>query len=60
METQFLTARQLEIMKWVRQGKTNYEIGVIMDISPFTVKNHLQKIYQRLKVSNRMQAVALY
>jgi len=46
-------------MKWVRQGKTNYEIGAIMDISPFTVKNHLQKIFQKLNVNNRVQAVAL-
>jgi transcriptional regulator EpsA len=58
LEVQVLTARQLEIMKWVRQGKTNYEIGAIMDISPFTVKNHLQKIFQRLNVNNRVQAVA--
>ena len=58
LEAQVLTARQLEIMKWVRQGKTNHEIGAIMDISPFTVKNHLQKIFQRLKVNNRVQAVS--
>jgi transcriptional regulator EpsA len=57
-EGQVLTARQIEIMQWVRQGKTNHEIGAIMDISPFTVKNHLQKIFQRLKVNNRVQAVA--
>lgn len=57
-ESQVLTARQAEIMKWVRQGKTNHEIGAIMDISPFTVKNHLQKIFQRLKVNNRVQALA--
>ncbi len=57
-EAQVLTARQTEIMKWVRQGKTNHEIGAIMDISPFTVKNHLQKIFQRLKVNNRVQAVS--
>lgn len=52
-----LTPRQQEIMNWVRQGKTNEEVGLIMGISPFTVKNHLQKIYARLKVSNRLQAV---
>jgi transcriptional regulator EpsA len=57
LEAQALTARQMEIMKWVRQGKTNHEIGAIMDISPFTVKNHLQKIFQRLNVTNRVQAL---
>jgi len=54
-----LTARQQEIMKWVRQGKTNAEIGDIMGISPFTVKNHLQKIFKRLSVNNRAQAVSV-
>jgi transcriptional regulator EpsA len=53
-----LSARQQEILKWVRQGKTNAEIGAIMDISPFTVKNHLQKIFQRLQVNNRTQAAS--
>jgi len=54
-----LSARHQEILKWVRQGKTNAEIGAIMGISPFTVKNHLQKIFQRLQVNNRTQAVSL-
>lgn len=54
-----LTARQQEIMKWVRQGKTNAEIGAIMGISAYTVKNHLQKIFKRLQVNNRAQAVSL-
>lgn len=58
LQAKVLTSRQMEIMKWVRQGKSNYEVGAIMGISPFTVKNHLHKIYQRLNVHNRVQAVA--
>lgn len=54
-----LTVRQQEILKWVRQGKTNPEIASIIGLSPFTVKNHLKIIYQKLDVSNRIQAVAL-
>ncbi|NQW94038.1 MAG: hypothetical protein HQ446_08400 [Polaromonas sp.] len=53
-----LTVRQQEILKWVRQGKTNPEIASIIGLSPFTVKNHLKIIYQKLDVSNRVQAVA--
>lgn len=53
-----LSAREHEIMDWVRKGKTNYEIGMILDISAFTVKNHLQRIFKKLDVINRAQAVA--
>lgn len=53
-----LSARELEIMDWVRIGKTNYEIGLILNISAFTVKNHLQRIFKKLDVSNRAQAVS--
>ena len=52
-----LTAREAQIMEWVRGGKTNYEIGKILDISAFTVKNHLQRIFKKMDVSNRAQAV---
>ncbi|QEA12470.1 XrtB/PEP-CTERM-associated transcriptional regulator EpsA [Comamonas flocculans] len=53
-----LSVRELEIMEWVRQGKTNPEIGMILDISAFTVKNHMQRIFKKLDVLNRTQAVA--
>lgn len=53
-----LSDRELEIMSWVRQGKTNQEIGMILDISAFTVKNHLQRIFRKIDVLNRAQAVA--
>ena len=52
-----LSDRELEIMKWVCMGKTNSEIGQILDISFFTVKNHLQRIFRKLDVMNRAQAV---
>lgn len=53
-----ISDREREIMNWVRQGKTNQEIGMILDISAFTVKNHLQRIYRKINVINRAQAVA--
>lgn len=52
-----LTTREIEILEWVRSGKTNIEIGMILDISAFTVKNHLQRIFKKMNVSNRAQAV---
>jgi transcriptional regulator EpsA len=53
-----ISAREAEIMLWVRKGKTNSEIGAILDISEFTVKNHLQRIFKKLDVTSRAQAAA--
>lgn len=53
-----LSERETEIMGWVRKGKTNAEIGSILCISSYTVKNHLHQIFRKLDVYNRMQAVS--
>ncbi len=55
---QIVTDREVEILKWVREGKSNQEIGMILSISPLTVKNHVQKILRKLQASNRAQAVS--
>ena len=54
-----LSPRELEIMEWVGKGKTNPEIGMILNTSPFTVKKHLQRVFKKLDVISRAQAVAL-
>jgi transcriptional regulator EpsA len=53
-----LSERETQIMAWVAMGKTNSEIGAILNISGFTVKNHMQRIFQKLNVFNRAQAVS--
>lgn len=53
-----LTVRELEILRWVYEGKSNVEIGMILGISGLTVKNHVQNILRKLNVQNRTQAVA--
>lgn len=52
-----LTVREMEILRWIYLGKSNFEIGVILSISPLTVKNHVQKILRKLNVLNRTQAI---
>ena len=52
------SGRELEILHWVREGKSNDEIGLILGISGMTVKNHLQRLYRLLGVSNRAHAIA--
>jgi general secretion pathway protein G len=53
-----ITEREAEILRWIRDGKSNLEIGMILSISPLTVKNHVQKILRKLNASNRAQAVS--
>lgn len=57
-EASVLSERETQIMAWVAMGKTNSEIGEILNISGFTVKNHMQRIFQKLNVFNRAQAVS--
>lgn len=52
-----LTEREAEVLFWVALGKTNTEIGSILSISSFTVKNHMHQVFKKLDVSNRAQAV---
>ena len=52
-----LTPREREILRWIYLGKSNFEVGGILSISPLTVKNHVQKILRKLNVVNRTQAV---
>jgi len=55
-----LSEREQEILESVMQGKTNIDIALALDISPFTVKNHVQRIFRKIGVSNRTQAAARY
>ncbi len=52
-----LTVRQVEILYWVQEGKTAWEIGRILGLSGRSVDGHLRRIYARLNVSTRLQAV---
>lgn len=54
-----LSVRELEIIHWVKSGKTNTEIGMILEISQNTVKSHLKRIFHKLNVTRRAQAVAI-
>ncbi len=54
-----LTPRELEIVSLVSQGFRNKEIAEKLSISEQTVKNHLQNIYDKLGVSDRLE-LALY
>jgi DNA-binding CsgD family transcriptional regulator len=51
-----LTAREVECLGWVLEGKTNWEIGVLTGVAPRTVQFHLANAARKLDATNRVQA----
>ena len=50
-----LTLREDEVAGLVACGLSNQEIGRLLDISEQTVKNHLQSIFRKLALENRVE-----
>lgn len=53
-----LTPREIEILQLIAEGKTNKEIAYVLNLSEQTVKTHARKIFQKMNVADRAQAVA--
>lgn len=53
-----LTARELEVIHWCSEGKSNWEIGQILGRSEKTVQHILASAQYKLDVTNRTQLVA--
>ena len=54
-----LTEREREVLTWVANGKSAWEIGEILNISKRTVDEHAQTAYRKLGALNRTHAVAI-
>lgn len=54
-----LSVREQEVLELLVQGHSYKMIGETLFISPFTVRHHLHKIYQKLHVRSRGEAVAI-
>jgi DNA-binding CsgD family transcriptional regulator len=46
------------ILNWIKNGKTNWEVGQILGVTERTVRFHLASIFSKLDVTSRSQAVA--
>lgn len=55
-----LSPQEQKIIALVAEGKTNKEIAAVMGLSPKTVKNYLSNIFQKLQITRRAQAAALF
>lgn len=51
-----MTAREKEVLRWSAEGKTAYEIGLILSVSERTVNFHINNVVAKLGASNKTQA----
>lgn len=53
-----LSPRELDVMRVLASAKSNYEIGLTLDMSERTVRYYLRNIYDKLHLTGRTQALA--
>ncbi len=53
-----LTPREAEVLRWIAEGKSNHDIGVILGASTRTICKHVEHIFSKLSVENRTAAAA--
>ena len=52
-----LTSRECEILELLASGRSNKEMARVLAISPNTVKTHVARVYEKLEVRRRVQAI---
>jgi DNA-binding CsgD family transcriptional regulator len=54
--SRYLSNREIEVLMLVAEGKTNDEIGLLLEISGKTVKHHVARAYRKIDVTSRVGA----
>ena len=54
-----LTPREAEVLFWISRGKSNHDIGVILDAKTATIRKHVEHILGKLYVENRTAAAVV-
>lgn len=57
---QLLSARELEVLKLMAEGRTNVAIASELVVAPSTIQSHVSAIFRKLGVRSRYQAIAHY
>ncbi|WP_266171350.1 response regulator [Dyella subtropica] len=54
---QLLSAREKEVLELITKGFMTHEIAKLMELSPFTVRSFVRRIYTKLKVTSKAEAI---
>ena len=57
LETLGITKREYAVLERLADGHSNKQIADLLHVSPNTVKTHIAKLYEKLDVNQRLQAV---
>ena len=52
-----ISPRELAVLRELAAGRSNKEIARHLDVSPNTVKSHISRLYEKLGVARRTQAI---
>ncbi|MEY9590815.1 DNA-binding CsgD family transcriptional regulator [Bradyrhizobium yuanmingense] len=52
-----LSEREKQCLQWIEQGKSSWEIGVILNVSENTVNFHVKNAMRKLETTSRTQCV---
>ncbi|MBI4687257.1 MAG: response regulator transcription factor [Nitrospirae bacterium] len=54
-----ISLREKEVLRWIKAGKSSWEIARLLEISKSTVNFHITNIMQKLNASNRTEAIVI-
>lgn len=54
-----VTRREVEVLKWLEQGKSTWDVSVILNRSEGVIKYHVANLMEKLSAQNRTHAVAI-
>lgn len=57
LKTLGITKRELTVLEQLAGGQSNKQIAQSLHVSPNTIKTHVARLYEKLQVSQRVQAV---
>jgi len=60
MENKNLSSREIEVSRLVAQGWSNKKIAQYLQLSDRTVTNHLNSVFNKLELSNRVQLAIVF
>ena len=53
-----LTPREIDVLRWIAEGKTKWEVAQILKVSKHTVGEHIKKAREKLNATNQTHAIA--